>query len=262
MRAAAGDPGGDRLAQLGLGVDRALVRIALASRAIARATAAALAPRAQGDVVVVHQALGEKRGEIGVVGGRDAQAVASVELERRDLTRNQPLPIARGRRDRLLEDGERLAAPLRDELDRRVQRAVEQREQITGCRPAVEPQLQALGLLAAYAVLSDGRVIENPRFLRRAERRLRKAQKAFSRKEQGSKNREKARLKLARAHARVADARRDFHHQLSTKLIRENQAVYVEDLAVKGLARTRLAKSVHDAAVAAGGEAGTHRGAA
>ena len=46
---------------------------------------------------------------------------------------------------------------------------------------------------------------------------------------------------------RVADARRDFHHQLSTALIRENQAVAVEDLAVKGLARTRLAKSVHDA---------------
>jgi putative transposase len=45
----------------------------------------------------------------------------------------------------------------------------------------------------------------------------------------------------------VADARRDFHHQPSTKLIRENQAVYVEDLTVKGLARTRLAKSVHDA---------------
>ncbi len=50
-----------------------------------------------------------------------------------------------------------------------------------------------------------------------------------------------------RAHARVADARRDFCHQLSTALIRENQAVAVEDLAVKGLARTRLAKSVHDA---------------
>jgi putative transposase len=45
----------------------------------------------------------------------------------------------------------------------------------------------------------------------------------------------------------VADARRDFHHQLSTALIRENQAVAVEDLAVKGLARTRLAKSIHDA---------------
>jgi putative transposase len=54
-------------------------------------------------------------------------------------------------------------------------------------------------------------------------------------------------VKVARAHARVTDARRDFHHKLSTMLIRESQAVTVEDLAVKGLARTRLAKSVHDA---------------
>jgi len=54
-------------------------------------------------------------------------------------------------------------------------------------------------------------------------------------------------IKLAQAHARVADARREFHHQLSTALIRENQAVAVEDLAVKALARTRMAKSVHDA---------------
>jgi len=54
-------------------------------------------------------------------------------------------------------------------------------------------------------------------------------------------------VKVARAHVKVADARREFHHQLSTRLIRENQAVAVEDLAVKGLARTRLAKSVHDA---------------
>ena len=52
--------------------------------------------------------------------------------------------------------------------------------------------------------------------------------------------------KVARAHARVADARRDFHHQLSTALIRDNQAIAVEDLAVRGLARTRLATSVHD----------------
>ena len=56
-----------------------------------------------------------------------------------------------------------------------------------------------------------------------------------SRKQKGSRNRDKARLKVARAHARVADARRDFHHQLSTRLIRDNQAIAVEDLAVKGL---------------------------
>ncbi len=101
--------------------------------------------------------------------------------------------------------------------------------------------------LTYFAVLSDGRKIDNPRFLRRAERRLRKAQQNLSRKAKGSANRNKAVVKVARAHARVADARRDFAHKLSTALIRENQSVYVEDLAVKGLARTRLAKSVHDA---------------
>lgn len=101
--------------------------------------------------------------------------------------------------------------------------------------------------LSHFAVLSDGTKIANPRFLRRAERRLKKAQRALSRKAKGSANREKARVKVARAHAKTADARREFHHQLSTRIIRENQAVYVENLAVNGLGRTRLAKSVHDA---------------
>jgi putative transposase len=101
--------------------------------------------------------------------------------------------------------------------------------------------------LTHFAVLSDGQRIASPRFLRRAERRLKRAQKALARKKQGSNNYAKARLKVAKAHAKVADARRDWAHKLSTKIIRENQAVYVEDLAVKGLARTRLAKSVHDA---------------
>ena len=101
--------------------------------------------------------------------------------------------------------------------------------------------------LAAFAVCSNGRVIDNPRYLWKAEARLKRAQRALSRKEKGSKNRTKARVKVARAHARVGDARKDFLHKLSTELIRENQAAYVEDLAVKGLARTRLAKSVHDA---------------
>ncbi|MFI1931883.1 RNA-guided endonuclease InsQ/TnpB family protein [Streptomyces sp. NPDC020330] len=101
--------------------------------------------------------------------------------------------------------------------------------------------------LTHFAVLSDGTKIDSPRFLRRAEKKLKKAQRNLSRKHKGSKNREKARLKAARAHAKVADARKEFHHQLSTKLIRENQAIAVEDLAVSGFARTRLAKSVHDA---------------
>jgi putative transposase len=101
--------------------------------------------------------------------------------------------------------------------------------------------------LTHFAVLSDGRRVASPRFLRRAEKKLRRRQRELSRKEKESKNRDKARVKLARAHARVADARRGFHHQLSTALIRDNQAVAVEDLAVNGLARSRLAKSVHDA---------------
>jgi putative transposase len=116
-----------------------------------------------------------------------------------------------------------------------------------GVLPEAEP---AVGLdlgLTSFAVLSDGRKITAPRFLRRAEKKLRRRQRELSRKQKGSSNRDKARVKVARAHARVADARRDFHHQLSTALIRETQAVAVEDLAVTGLARTRLAKSVYDA---------------
>jgi putative transposase len=88
--------------------------------------------------------------------------------------------------------------------------------------------------------------IAAPKFLHRVEKKLRKAQKDLSRKQKGGSNRDKARVRVARAHAKVADARRDFHHKLSTSVIRENQ-VAVEDLAVRGLARTKLAKSVRDA---------------
>lgn len=76
---------------------------------------------------------------------------------------------------------------------------------------------------------------------------MKRAQKALSRKAKDSNNRAKARAKVARAYARVADARRDWLHKESTRIIRENQAVYVEDLAVAALARTHLAKSVNDA---------------
>ncbi|TLF77352.1 RNA-guided endonuclease InsQ/TnpB family protein [Nocardia cyriacigeorgica] len=101
--------------------------------------------------------------------------------------------------------------------------------------------------LTTFAVLSSGKIIDSPKFLRRAERKLRKAQQAMSRKEKGSNNRAKARVRIAKAHATVADTRRDWAHKQSTAIIRENQAVFVEDLCVAGLARTRLAKSVHDA---------------
>ncbi|MFG2056078.1 RNA-guided endonuclease InsQ/TnpB family protein [Micromonospora sp. NPDC048930] len=101
--------------------------------------------------------------------------------------------------------------------------------------------------LTHFAVLSNGTKVAAPKFLRRAARKLRRLQQNLSRKQKGSKNRGKAVLKVAKAHARVADSRRDWQHKLSTTIIRDSQAVYVEDLCVTGLGRTRLAKSVHDA---------------
>jgi putative transposase len=107
-----------------------------------------------------------------------------------------------------------------------------------------------LGLVwFATIAASDGTIenIANPRLLRTAERRLARAQRQLSRKQKGSKNRAKARVRVAVVHRRVRDQRADHHHKLALRLIRENQAIAVEDLAVAGLARTRLARSVHDA---------------
>ena len=101
--------------------------------------------------------------------------------------------------------------------------------------------------LTHFAVLPDGTKVAAPKFLRRAARKLKRLQQALSRKTKGSNRRKKAVVRIARAHARVADTRRDWQHKLSTAIIRDNQAVYVEDLCVAGLGRTRLAKSVHDA---------------
>ncbi|WP_434451625.1 RNA-guided endonuclease InsQ/TnpB family protein [Lentzea sp. E54] len=113
--------------------------------------------------------------------------------------------------------------------------------------PAAESEVGIDLGLTHFAVLSDGTKVAAPRFLRQAARRLARLQKSLSRKVKGSNNRRKAVVKVARAHAKVADTRRDWQHKLSTAIIRDNQAVYVEDLCVTGLGRTRLAKSVHDA---------------
>ena len=103
-------------------------------------------------------------------------------------------------------------------------------------------------MFAAVAA-SDGATerIANPQHLRAAERRLARAQRSLARKQQGSNNRHKARHRVVVAHRKVRDRRADHHHKLALRLIREHQAVAVEDLATAGLARTRLARSVHDA---------------
>jgi len=101
--------------------------------------------------------------------------------------------------------------------------------------------------LASLAVTSDGEVIPNPRFLRKAERRLRKAQRVLSRRQKGSASRAKAGHRVAVLHRKVRETRLDHAHKAALRLVRDNQAVYAEDLAVSGLMRTRLAKSVADA---------------
>lgn len=103
------------------------------------------------------------------------------------------------------------------------------------------------GLTPLYT-LSTGEKITNPRHEKRDRQKLARAQKNLSRKQKGSNNRAKARLKVARIHARIADRRRDHLHKLSTRLIRENQVVMIEDLSVRNMVRNHsLARAISDA---------------
>jgi putative transposase len=101
--------------------------------------------------------------------------------------------------------------------------------------------------LNSLIVTSDGQAIPNPRFLRKASKRLRRAQRVLSRRQEGSANRARARHRVAVLHRKVRETRLDHAHKTALRLIRDNQAVYAEDLAVSGLMRTRLARSVSDA---------------
>jgi putative transposase len=121
--------------------------------------------------------------------------------------------------------------------------------------PTVVP-LPATGTAVAIDVgldhlltLSSGEKIANLRHERRDRARLAGAQRAFSRKEKGSANRAKARVKVARICARIADRRRDHLHKLTTRLVRDNQTVVIEDLAVRNMVKNRhLSRAISDAA--------------
>ncbi len=98
-----------------------------------------------------------------------------------------------------------------------------------------------------FAILSDGTKIENPKWLRRTEKRIKLLQKSLSRKKKGSKNYEKTRLKLAKLHERITNQRKDFLHKLSSKIIHENQVIVLEDLKVKNMQQNhRLAKAISE----------------
>ena len=101
--------------------------------------------------------------------------------------------------------------------------------------------------LTHLAITSDGAKFDNPRHLRKAERNLKRKQRKLSRKKKGSNRRDKARRLVARAHERVACARKDYLHKLSRRIVNENQVIAVEDLHVKGMLKNhKLARAVSD----------------
>jgi putative transposase len=118
-------------------------------------------------------------------------------------------------------------------------------------RSPLEPNGNTVGIdlgLTTFATLSTGEKIDAPKPLRSALKRLRKLQRNLSRKTKGSNRRNRARVQVARLHARIADTRKDFLDKLSTRIIRENQTVVLEDLRVSGMIRNRkLARSIADA---------------
>lgn len=167
-------------------------------------------------------------------------------------------------------DGELLRLPGLGELDVRwsrkvkgVPKMVTVRRDAAGryfvsmmAKTTVQPLPQkanAVGLdfgLKDIVVTSDGWKSGNPRHLRKAERKLKRAQRSLSGKTKGSNRRKAAVARVARLHAKVADTRADTLHKLSTEIVRNHQVIAVEDLSVKGMARGRLAKSIADAGLA------------
>lgn len=123
------------------------------------------------------------------------------------------------------------------------------------CDDAIAPapaSTAAIGIdagITCLMTLSTGEKITNPRHERRDRTRLAKAQREMSRKDEGSANRARARRKVAKVYARIADRRRDHLHKLTTRLVRENQTVVIEDLTVRNMVKNHsLARAVSDAA--------------
>ena len=101
--------------------------------------------------------------------------------------------------------------------------------------------------LKSMVITSDGHTSGNPRYFATDARKLAQAQRRYAKKKKGSRNRHKARLKVARLHKKIADRRRNYQHQLSTTLIRENQVVCVESLQVKNMVKNHcLAQAISD----------------
>jgi putative transposase len=119
--------------------------------------------------------------------------------------------------------------------------------------PTIKPlpvNENAIGIdlgITSLIVDSKGKKITNPKHFKKHRKRLKKAQKNLARKQKGSKNREKARIKVAKIHLEISDSRKDFLHKLTTRLVRENQVIAVESLAVKNMVKNhKLALAISD----------------
>ncbi|WP_223269716.1 IS200/IS605 family element RNA-guided endonuclease TnpB [Nostoc sp. 'Peltigera membranacea cyanobiont' 213] len=122
------------------------------------------------------------------------------------------------------------------------------------CQTEIEKHSQVaqnIGLdlgIKSYLVTSDGEVVDNPKYYRTQKRKLRKAHKKLSRTVKGSRNRAKVKIKLARTYERITNLRDDFLHKLSTRLIKENSIICIEDLRVANMVKNqKLALSISDA---------------
>lgn len=122
------------------------------------------------------------------------------------------------------------------------------------CDDTVQPKPEAAGKIGVdlglthFVILSTGEKITAPNTYRKNEAKLARLQRRIAKKQRGSANRKKAKLKVARLHAKIADTRKDFLHKLSTRLVNENQVIAIETLAVSNMQKNHsLAKSISDA---------------
>jgi putative transposase len=119
--------------------------------------------------------------------------------------------------------------------------------------PTIKPDFDETNIvgidvgLIDFIVTSDDERIAAPKFLRKAEGQLKSAQRRVSRRNKGSNRRKKAIKKLGKQHKKVADTRKDFHFKIANNLLKKYDVIAVEKLNIKGLAKSRLAKSVNDA---------------
>ena len=155
--------------------------------------------------------------------------------------------IIRVKRHRNFPEGARLKTlTLKKEIDRWyaiVSFEIPDRKDKVAIRNAVGIDMG----IRSFAVLSDGTLIENPRYLTKSEAKLAEAQRVFSRKRKGTRAREKARVRVAKIHKKIANQRNDFLHKISKKLVDTYDLIAFEDLKIKNMMQNgNLAKSIGD----------------